>query len=303
MKNTIEFYYNLRIEELHNIKDKYFFTVGKKKFILEKIDSDISIMNDIYKLNYYLRNLNYIDYIILNRYNSPYTKIDNNYFILYEEKINITRENISLAIISNLARINIDNIKALERNNWELLWENKIDYFERQIGQNEKKYPLIRESIDYFIGLGENAIAYLVNTKNELKPALSDKKVLSHNTLNKSLSNPMNIILDHPARDVSEYIKLSFFQNNNNIFRELDEYFYYNHYSPYGIRVLFARIIYPSFYFDLYDNIISDKCEEKELNKIIARIDDYQKFLYQVYLYLLKYYNIPEIEWLKKARN
>ena len=80
-----------------------------------------------------------------------------------------------------------------------------------QIGQNEKKYPLIRESFDYFVGMGENAISYLVNTKKEVKPNFYDKKVLSHNNLYNSLFDPLNIILDHKARDLAEYIKLSFF--------------------------------------------------------------------------------------------
>ena len=210
--------------------------------------------------------------------------------------------NINLSIISNLASIDIPSFKSLERNNWEVLWGNLIDYYEMQIGQNEKKYPLIRESFDYFVGMGENAISYLVNTKKEVKPNFYDKKVLSHNNLYNSLFDPLNIILDHKARDLAEYIKLSFFNNNQNIFKELDEYFYYNHYSLYGMRILFARIMYPSFYFKLYDEILSKKKEEKQLNFIIKRIDEYELYLSNIYFYLRKYYDIPMIEWLKKTR-
>ena len=175
-----------------------------------------------------------------------------------------------------------------------------IDYYESQIGQNEKKYPLIRESFDYFIGLGENAISYLVNTKKEIQKEINDNKVLSHNNLYNSLYDPLNIIIDHKSRDIAEYIKISFFNNNKNIFKELDEYFFYNRYSLYGIRVLYARIIYPSFYFKLYDEIFREKKEEKELNEIINRINEYEIYLKDIYLYLNKYYNIPNIEWLKK---
>ena len=32
------------------------------------------------------------------------------------------------------------NITSLERNKWELLWESKIDYYELQVRENEKKY-------------------------------------------------------------------------------------------------------------------------------------------------------------------
>ena len=86
----------------------------------------------------------------------------------------------------------------------------------------------------------------------------------------------------------------------NDMTKELDDYFRYNVYSVYGIRVLFSRILYPSFYFDIYDDIISGKKNEKELNKIINKISEYEYFLYNIYLYLKRFYNIPEVNWIKK---
>ena len=251
------------------------------------------------KLNTILSNKFNIDNIILNKYNNPLTKINDNFYILTSNK---KEKKLTLPLISNMALNNI-NIESLERNKWEVLWENKVDYYEMQLGENEKKYPLIRESFDYFVGLAENAISYLVNTKLELKPTINDQKVVSHNNIEISLNEPSNLILDHKARDIAEYIKYSFFNNNQNIFNELNEYFYHNYYSPYGIRVLFSRILYPSFYFNTYDKIISGKVEEKELNKIISKINNYEIYLYNIYLYLRKYYNIPSVDWLKKTRN
>lgn len=300
MKNILEFYYNLSLEEeILNRNGNYYFVVNNNSFVFRPFYGNNNSIDDIYKLNNYLSNFSYIDKIILNKFNSPITKVKDNLYVLILLKGN---NNINLSIISNLASIDIPSFKSLERNNWEVLWGNLIDYYEMQIGQNEKKYPLIRESFDYFVGMGENAISYLVNTKKEVKPNFYDKKVLSHNNLYNSLFDPLNIILDHKARDLAEYIKLSFFNNNQNIFKELDEYFYYNHYSFYGMRILFARIIYPSFYFKLYDEILSKKKEEKELNSIIKRIDEYELYLSNIYFYLRKYYDIPMIEWLKKTR-
>lgn len=300
MKNILEFYYNLSLEEeILNRNGNYYFVVNNNSFVFRPFYGNNNSIDDIYKLNNYLSNFSYIDKIILNKFNSPITKVKDILYVLILLKGN---NNINLSIISNLAGIDIPSFKSLERNNWEVLWGNLIDYYEMQIGQNEKKYPLIRESFDYFVGMGENAISYLVNTKKEVKPNFYDKKVLSHNNLYNSLFDPLNIILDHKARDLAEYIKLSFFNNNQNIFKELDEYFYYNHYSFYGMRILFARIIYPSFYFKLYDEILSKKKEEKELNSIIKRIDEYELYLSNIYFYLRKYYDIPMIEWLKKTR-
>lgn len=299
MKNIIEYYYNLRIDELHNKDDNYYFNINNNNFILKPYTGNIERSYDIYKLNTIMSNKFNIDNIILNKYNNPLTKINDNFYILTSNK---KEKKLTLPLISNMALNNI-NIESLERNKWEVLWENKVDYYEMQLGENEKKYPLIRESFDYFVGLAENAISYLVNTKLELKPTINDQKVVSHNNIEISLNEPSNLILDHKARDVAEYIKYSFFNNNQNIFNELNEYFYHNYYSPYGIRVLFSRILYPSFYFNTYDKIISGKVEEKELNKIISKINNYEIYLYNIYLYLRKYYNIPSVEWLKKTRN
>lgn len=300
MKDIIEFYYNIRINALHSKNDYYFFDINNKHFIFKPYYRDEKLADTAYRLSNMLSERINIDNIIPNKYNSPITKIENtSYILLLCRGKNV----ISLPIISNISNMRINDtsyVKELERNNWEVLWGNKIDYYEMQVNENYKKYPLIRESFDYFIGMGEVAISYLVNAKIELNPTIYDKKVPTHNNLYNSLFDPSNMILDHKARDVAEYIKYSFWNNNRNIFTELDEYFRYNYYSPYGIRVLFARILYPSFYFDMYDQIISGRKDEKELNNIISRISDYEYFLYNVYLYLRKFYDIPEINYIKK---
>lgn len=303
MKNIIEFYYNIKIDTLHSKNDYYFFNINNRHFIFKPYHNDERLADNTYRLNNLLSERINIDSIILNKYNSPLTRIENTSYILLQNK---SKSIISLPIISNISNVGINStnyIKGLERTSWETLWGNKIDYYEMQVHENYKKYPLIRESFDYFIGMGENAIAYLVNTKAEVKPTIYDNKVPSHNNLYSSLYDPSNMILDHKARDVAEYIKYSFWNTKStNIIKELNEYFKHNYYSIYGIRVLFSRLLYPSFYFDMYDQIISGRKEEKELNKIINRITDYEYYLYNIYLYLRKFYDIPEINWIKKIR-
>ena len=300
MKNMIEFYYNIKIDTIHNKDDYYTFSINNKNFIFKPYYRDEVSANSCYRLNNILSIRIPLNNIKPNKYNSPLTSIENTSYVLIENKIHST---ISLPAISNISNTQIPNtdfVKNLERTGWEILWGNKIDYYEKQVAENNKKYPLIRESFDYFIGMGENAITYLVNTKLETKPTVYDNKVPSHNSIYHSLYDPSNIILDHKARDLAEYIKYSFWNNNQNIFQELNEYFSHNYFSIYGIRVLFSRILYPSFYFDLYDQIIIGKREEKELNKIISRINEYEYYLYNVYIYLSRFYNLPEINWIKK---
>lgn len=297
MKNIIEFYYNLSPEDIKQNNNNYYFKINNNNYIFKEYTINISLIEDITKLNIYLNNYLNTNKIIPNKYNNPLTKINDNYYILI---LLSNKNNINLTTISKFSLIPPPDIKSLERNNWQILWSNMIDYYETQIGENSKKYPLIRESFDYFIGLAENAISYLTYTKKETPKTIYDNKVLSHNNLYHSLDDPLNIIIDHKSRDLAEYIKLSFFDNNKNIFQELDNYFYYHKYSDYGIRVLFSRILYPSFYFKAYNDIIQGIAKEKELNNIINNIDKYEIYIYNIYIYLKKYSNLPPIEWLKK---
>ena len=138
MKNIIEYYYNLQLVELQEKQNNYTFKVKNNNYILKEYNNNLDNINDIYTLNKYINNYYPIDKIILNKYNAPLTKVNNTYYILIKAN---ERKELKLSIISNLSNIKLPEIKSLERNNWEVLWSNMIDYYESQIGQNEKKIP------------------------------------------------------------------------------------------------------------------------------------------------------------------
>ena len=296
MENVIRYYYGLNVNNIRENDGIYFFDIDDKKFIFREYTGNN--INDIYSLNNFLMRYIKVDKIILNKDGNLISGYLNKGYVLILKGDTYM---VSLPLISYMASLDISSYKSLMRNNWELLWEERIDYYERQIGENEKRFPLIRESFDYFVGLGENAISYLVNTKIEVKEKKFDDMVIAHNNLFSSLGDLFNIILDHKSRDVAEYVKLSFFNGNREIFSQLEEYFYHNFYSLYGMRVLYARIIYPSYYFKLYDDIVSGKKDEKELNTIIDKVYEYQVFLYRMGLFLKKFYDIPIIEWTSSS--
>ena len=60
-----------------------------------------------------------------------------------------------------------------------------------------------------------------------------------------------------------------------------------------------GRLLYPSYYFEVYDEIFLGQEKEKKITEIISKVDEYELFLKKIHLYLLKNYHIPEIEWLK----
>lgn len=303
MKNNIMYYYNLRIDNITQNNNNYYFTINNDNYCFTIYTRDIKESDAIYKLNKYMLSSNILVHeIIPNKDNYVVTIINNIPYILYKIYINKNKK-LTINKLTYLSNYTYQVDKILTRNNWNILWSNKIDYFEYQINQMGKKYPILVDTFAYFTGLAENAISYVKYTTLETQIETSDNPVISHRKINntiESLYNPLNIILDHKSRDIAEYIKLSFLNKNTNIYQELDSYFSNNYYSEYGLRLLYARIIYPSFYFDMYEQIIQGLRKESDLLNIVSLLDDYELYLKEMYYYLKKYHNIPEIDWITK---
>ena len=60
-----------------------------------------------------------------------------------------------------------------------------------------------------------------------------------------------------------------------------------------------ARLIYPTYYFDLYEEVITDRTDDEEIKKIISKVDDYEKIIKQVYQYYKTFLPVPRIDWLE----
>ncbi len=308
MKNTINYYYNLNPNKINQIFHYYYFYVDNELYFFKIFTRRENDIQAIYQFNQELLKRNIlVNEIINNRTNTIITYVNQIPYLLTKISININKP-IYLSEISYLSNIRISYHEQLMRGNWAKLWTLKIDYFEYFHEQNYQKYPLLSNSFNYFVGLSENAISYLNYTISSFSPERVDVGVLSHDIISLddtiyALYDPQNIIIDHKARDLGEYIKISFFKDNYSIFDELDEYFKYNYFSIYGIHLLMARILYPSFYFELYDAVINGQENETSILKITSRINEYEHYLFDVWKYFHKYYNIQDIEWLFKNRN
>ena len=304
MKNIINYYYNLNPEKINHLFHYYYFYLQQELYYFVIYEKDKSLIQSIYQLNQELvKNNVLVNEIINNQMGTILTYYNETPYLLMKVVIN-TNKAISLSEIHYLSNLRIHYDKSLMRGNWANLWANKIDYLEYHHEQNYQKYPLLSSCFDYFVGLSENAISYLNKTVHQIPLENVDIGVISHDRLSindriYSLYNPLNIIIDHKARDVGEYIKLSFFQDNYQIFDELTKYFKHNYFSRYGIHLIIARVLYPSFYFEVYDEVINKRLNESEILKITSRINEYEKYLGDVFEYFKKLYPIEEIAWIK----
>ena len=303
MKNTINYYYNLKIDNISKKNSNYYFYIKNQEYFFIKNNRPIEELNSLYMLNIEMKKRNIIiNQIILNKDNQVCTIINNISYVLL--KINYYNSNIlSLKDIYYMQNItyNISNDKRLCRNDWIKLWCDKIDYYEYQINQFGKDYPILCDSLSYYIGLGENAISYLVNNiDNNLKEELvvSHKRVYSNKL---EFYNPLNLIIDNKMRDLAEYIKCNFFYDRLDYY-ELNYYFETVTLSKKDCVYLIARLLFPTYYFDIYDEIINKNYDEMKIIPIIDKVYEYEKLLYKIYEYILykKKVQIEPIEWLIK---
>ena len=70
--------------------------------------------------------------------------------------------------------------------------------------------------------------------------------------------------------------------------------------TPFTLRLLYSRLLFPSYYFDVYDSVMNKDLSDEALLDITDKIDEYEDFLLEIYNYLNKFLHIPEIEWINK---
>ena len=304
MKSDIEYYYNIRIDKLNNYHNYYSFTYATDKYIFvnyERPEEDLKELNNVVR-ELKTKNIRCHEFV-LNKDSKIITTMDNiNYVML---KINVFEEQIiDLFDIIDFHQYLVLNSKQskLYRNNWGELWSKKIDYFEYQIHEIGKDKSIILNSFSYYVGLAENAISYVNNINDSIngnyKLTLSHKRVYNPNyALN--FYNPLSFIFDLQVRDIAEYLKSLFFKKDN-AYNVLDNYLKKIKLSNYEYHMLYARLLYPSYYFDVYEKIMNETDNEKAIIEIISLVDEYEIFLKNAWILISKYNYIEPIDWIIK---
>ena len=293
MKNTINYFYDLVANNIHQKNDVYRFDVNNDNYLFMPFYGDV---NSVYRIYLYLIRINiYCHEIILNKENKIITFINEKPYILLKIYINTS----NLIKLYDIYSYNI-LIESDKQCNWYDLWCKKLDYYEYQVNQYGKKYPLIRESFSYYDGMCETAISLL-----KIVDLRNIGVYINHHRITKNTSlvdfyNPLNMIIDVKVRDVCEYFKKEFFEDRNPL-NDINNYLLMANLTNDEAMLFFIRLVYPSYYFDLYDEIIQENQPENKLYYYINKVDKYENFLYDVYVLLKKMYTIPEIEWIIKT--
>lgn len=309
MNEMLTFFYNLKPINLYKVENTFEFMDNHNFFLLYPVQRSKEELMDIYQICEELKIKNIpVHTFILNRENKIISKIYDQDYILFKIETHKEKEMNILDIIEFQNKLIISKNKVnLYRNNWGELWSKKIDYFEYQIRELGKNKKVILNSFSYYVGLAENAIAYANNTNNKFSLNSFDKICLNHRRLDfpnltKEYYNPLLFIFDLQVRDIAEYLKSAFFKSEMDAWIEFKTFINFQKRSIYEYQMFYARMLYPSYYFDMYEKIMNGEESEEKLIFYIEKSKNYEQFLKNMYYEIIKIVQIEKIDWLEKKK-
>lgn len=290
MNIYIEFFYGMNNIVIYEEDDNYIFYYNNDKYFFCKLKRSENELYEVSKLSFENPK---IDSIEKNIYNKLITNIYNQQYVLIK-KSNVNIQNKIDGVIFLLGSRIVTNNAVLDKSNWIDLWSKKIDNIEYQINNIENKYSIIKKSINYYIGLSELALIYI--RRNIENKAFYPSKVISHIRMTDSnIYNPQNIIIDYESRDIAEYLKYIFFSKKKNYLDIVDLIFKNRNFDEVTLILIYGRMFFPTFYFDIYDNVLSNLSNEDALCEIISRNYEYEDYINYIYDCICKQKKIPKI--------
>lgn len=289
MENIISYYYNFYPETVSKRYGGYYFENKDLKYLLVELIVSSKEVLDIYEKLMSNNIRNYL--IVYNKDNALVSTLDNKNYILF----------ILNCMPNEILKFNEQFFIPISyQMNWSKLWSNRIDYYEIQINELAQDKRLILHSVYYYIGLAENAIYIADKYEEQVKDECSIQHYRMRVPVTKGeYFNPANMLIDVSIRDIAEYIKSSFFLEKRDFSYYVD-YIKNLNLTDITANLLLARLLYPTYYFDLFDEIILNDYDENSLIPIINIQKNYELFLKEVYNLISQRYQIININWLRK---
>lgn len=305
MKELLKTYYNLYDIEIIENNEFSYFSFQDKMYYFVPYGRSEEELKELVALNEELLIKKIpTGKFILNNQNTYITFYEQAKYVLLEMPMNSHAEYNVLDMVRFADQLVVGSKKSiLYRNRWAELWSSKVDYFEYQIRQLGKDKPIILNSFSYYIGLVENAIAYVNNTTKKYQLSVNERITLQRRRVdfpNIALNyfNPIHYVIDIEVRDIASYFKSLFFHSYEDLFTEVHAYLKKRKLGMLGYQLLYARLMYPSFYFDIYEKVMEGEMEESALLPVINKVEDYELFLKDMFTIISSYAPIERVEWI-----
>ena len=302
MENFVFDYYGYNVNKIVNNSFDYqgytflLFSVTDNEQDIKKLEQLILKLNAMYNSD--------IVFIVKNKYNEyiSTSSNDNNICLLTYKKdspININHFVYMHKSFNNTFdyKVNLQEII--------ILWDQRLEYIQNQclvnLNLENESHLMLYEYTQYAIGLALNSLQYLSDINIDFNKS-SYSSTLTHRRIKKmdkfELFNPFNLIIDHSSRDLAELYKNELI-NYNTLFDICNYYMY-------GIdefEYLLARLLYPTFIFDIIEDISSDSSSYDYSSQIYFAISKQNKQIDKIkefYNNIIKIMNIRPIEWINQ---
>lgn len=293
IKQYIEYYYNLENINIIKIKEYYRLDYKNTNYLFMPLTR---YPIEILQINRVINNDANYDNIVLNIKNQLITYIAGKNYILVRLSKNSANYNLYNQIEkSKIVYLPNEMIDKITKTNWDILWSKKIDYIEYQLN-NLDNDNIVFNSVWYYIGMAENAISYVNET---LSLSSNHRLYVSHKRINEQFfNNPLNLIVDYRSRDISEYLKYMFLKKEYD-YIEIKEKLQKLNLDEFLCRMIYGRLFFVTFYFDIFDSVMNGNKENKLLlRNIINRADEYEDYINSIYDILAQIKKIPRIGWV-----
>ncbi|WP_347548972.1 hypothetical protein ABFG93_15785 [Pseudalkalibacillus hwajinpoensis] len=253
--------------------------------------------------------------------------LDNEAFILYQKPMRRFRNEQSdgqrLALLhrkgGNLLAA-YDNLPATQP--WQVRWQQRMDQMEsfreelKNQGQTLREFDeWFIETFPYYSGLAENAVQYIVDAGIDSGTNPFEIRTLAFNRFSSSYHRssdslfPNDFILDHPARDLAEWIRFELFECDGDfdtVRMFLWDYHERRTLSKMDWNLMYARLLFPLPYVEAVEHYYSDgnlKEKERSLNAVqrIAKREGEREEIYRTLIHELmgeQSATMRKIDWL-----
>ena len=270
---------------------------------VEKSEEELRVINDLCQ-NITHDTFDKVASICANRNNvflTPYE--DYNVVLVSVEKFHVSFDDVIFfhrKYISYLYQeepINLIDIKTR--------WINKTSYIKEKVlnsfSMSSPYYDKLRKVTLYMLGYADNAIQYLENLiidKGEKLTYLT----IAHKRLRRlnsyDLCNPLNLVYDSPTRDLAELYKFHAISKEE-LLLSLNHYSF----SSKDITFLLARLLYPTYLFDLLETSYEEKKDiHRYIELIYLNLSSQMSSLASIYKVIKQKYMIRPIQFLEKKR-
>lgn len=304
MIQSLKYYYDINITKIEKDNEALFFKINNNLFYFVPFRREKNDLQDIVAISKELKNsqLKFHD-IIINKFNNILTPYNNELYVLIMMRTDFKQEVDLVDMFNNINAVKINDRKSrIYSNNWKMLWQNKLDYYEKKVKDIPKSNEMVLNMFLYFDGLSEMAIQYLEFTNQKYSIGPTDKITFCHRriffpNLKLNYYNPLSLIIDVDVRDYAEYFKAAFYYGEN-IYAQFKSFIKTIKFSNYSCNLFFARLLFPTYFFDAFEQILNGEIVENKMINIFNNFKEYMSFLNFAFSELKSNYKLFEIKWI-----